>query len=211
MAEAAALARDLINTPSNDIGPEQLAQAAQALATRFGATFNCIVGDDHWPRTIRPSTRSAAPALVRPGWSICLGGGAPKVTLVGKGVCFDTGGLDMKPAGGMLLMKKDMGGAAMMLGAGAADHGREAAGAAAGAVPVVENSVSGNAMRPGDIVNTRKGLTVEIGNTDAEGRLILSDALAEARGEAGRADRHRHPDRRGAGGAGPGIAGGLLR
>ena len=182
MAEAAALARDLINTPSNDMGPEELAQAAQHLAKRFGANFNCIVGDDltrqNFPLIHAVGMASSrAPRLIDLTWGDPA---HPKVTLVGKGVCFDTGGLDLKPSSGMLIMKKDMGGAAnvlalalMVMDAGLKVRLRVL-------IPAVENAVAGNAFRPLDIFPSRKGLTVEIGNTDAEGRLVLADALALA-------------------------------
>ncbi len=182
MAEAAALARDLINTPSNDMGPEELAQAAQALATRYGATFNCIVGDEllkqNFPLIYAVGMASTrAPRLIDLSWG---DPSHPKVTLVGKGVCFDTGGLDLKPSSGMLIMKKDMGGAAnvlalaqMVMDAGLKVRLRVL-------IPAVENAVAGNAFRPLDIFKSRKGPTVEIGNTDAEGRLVLADALALA-------------------------------
>jgi leucyl aminopeptidase len=181
-AEAVTLARDLINTPSNDMGPEQLAQAAEALAQRFGASFGCIVGDDLLRQNFplihavgMASTR--APRLIDLTWGDPA---HPKVTLVGKGVCFDTGGLDLKPSSGMLIMKKDMGGAAnvlalalMVMSAGLKLRLRVL-------IPAVENAVAGNAMRPLDVFPSRKGPTVEIGNTDAEGRLVLADALALA-------------------------------
>jgi leucyl aminopeptidase len=181
-AEAVALARDLINTPANDMGPEQLAQAAQALAQRFGAQFNCIIGDElkeqNFPLIHAVGMASArAPRLIDLTWGDPA---HPKVTLVGKGVCFDSGGLDLKPASGMLNMKKDMGGAAsvlalalMVMDAGLKLRLRVL-------IPAVENAVAGNAFRPLDIFPSRKGPTVEIGNTDAEGRLILADALAFA-------------------------------
>ena len=179
------LARDLINTPASDLGPEELADAAVQVAERAGAKCKVIVGDEllakNYP-TIhavgRASTR--APRLVDLRWGDKA---APKVTLVGKGVCFDTGGLDLKPSSGMKMMKKDMGGAAIMLGLAQAIMRAEQPVRLRLLLPCVENSVSGNAMRPLDIVKTRKGLTVEIGNTDAEGRLILCDALAEASSE----------------------------
>jgi leucyl aminopeptidase len=182
MAEAAALARDLINTPSNDMGPEQLAQAAQLLAKRFGADFSCIVGDEllrqNFPLIHAVGMASPrAPRLIDLTWG---DPSHPKVTLVGKGVCFDTGGLDLKPSGSMLIMKKDMGGAAnvlalalMVMDAGLKLRLRVL-------IPAVENAVAGNAFRPLDIFPSRKGLSVEIGNTDAEGRLVLADALALA-------------------------------
>jgi leucyl aminopeptidase len=176
------LARDLVNTPAGDMGPEELAAAAVQVAEKAGACHRVIVGDallaENYP-TIhavgRASTR--APRLVDIVWGEP---GAPKVTLVGKGVCFDSGGLDLKPASGMRLMKKDMGGAAIVLGLAQAIIDAKLGVRLRVLLPCVENSVSGNAMRPMDVIRTRKGLTVEIGNTDAEGRLILCDALAEA-------------------------------
>ncbi|RED30595.1 leucyl aminopeptidase [Rhodopseudomonas thermotolerans] len=182
VADAAALARDLINTPSNDMGPAELADAAQALAMRFGATFSTIVGDDLVTRNF-PLIHAVGMASVRAPRLIefCWGDPAhPKVTLVGKGVCFDTGGLDLKPSGAMLIMKKDMGGAANVLALAAMimDAGLKLR--LRVLIPAVENSVAGNAMRPLDIFASRKGPTVEIGNTDAEGRLVLADALAYA-------------------------------
>jgi leucyl aminopeptidase len=181
MAEAATLARDLINTPSNDMGPEELAQAARELATRHGASFACVTGDElarDFPLIHAVGMASSrAPRLIDIGWGDVA---HPKVTLVGKGVCFDTGGLDLKPSSGMLIMKKDMGGAAnvlalaqMVMDAGLKVRLRVL-------IPAVENAVAGNAFRPLDIFKSRKGLTVEIGNTDAEGRLVLADALALA-------------------------------
>ncbi len=182
LARAVFLARDLANTPAGDLGPEELAQAAISVAEEAGACHRVIVGDallaENYP-TIhavgRASTRP--PRLVDIVWGDPA---APKVTLVGKGVCFDTGGLDLKTASGMRLMKKDMAGAAIMLGLAQAIMDAKLPVRLRVLLPCVENSVSGNAMRPLDIVRTRKGLTVEIGNTDAEGRLILCDALAEA-------------------------------
>ena len=182
MAEAAALARDLINTPSNDMGPEELAQAAQALATRFGATFNCIVGDElvkqNFPLIHAVGMASPrAPRLIDLNWGDPAN---PKVTLVGKGVCFDTGGLDLKPSSGMLIMKKDMGGAANVLALAQMVMDAKLKVRLRVLIPAVENAVAGNAFRPLDIFKSRKGPTVEIGNTDAEGRLVLADALALA-------------------------------
>ncbi len=182
IAGAVFLARDLINTPAGDLGPEELATAAVRVAEAAGACHRVIVGDallaENYP-TIhavgRASTR--APRLVDISWGEPS---APKITLVGKGVCFDSGGLDLKTAAGMRLMKKDMGGAAVMLGLAQAVMDAKLPVRLRVLLPCVENSVSGNAMRPMDVVRTRKGLTVEIGNTDAEGRLILCDALAEA-------------------------------
>jgi leucyl aminopeptidase len=182
MTEAATLARDLINTPSNDMGPAELAQAAEQLAARFGASFNCIVGDDLVKQNFplihavgMASTR--APRLIDLGWGDPA---HPKVTLVGKGVCFDTGGLDLKPSGGMLIMKKDMGGAANVLALAQMVMDAKLKVRLRVLIPAVENAVAGNAFRPLDIFKSRKGPTVEIGNTDAEGRLVLADALALA-------------------------------
>src|SRR3954454_20171976 len=182
MAEAAALARDLINTPSNDMGPEELAQAAQALATRFGATFNCIVGDElvkhNFPLIHAAGMASPrAPRLIDLSWGDSA---HPKVTLVGKGVCFDTGGLDLKPSSVMLIMKKDMGGAANVLALAQMLMDAKLKVRLRVLIPAVENAVAGNAFRPLDIFKSRKGPTFEIGNTDAEGRLVLADALALA-------------------------------
>src|SRR5271170_1879876 len=186
LASGVFLARDLVNTPAGDLGPEELAAAAVQVAETAGACHRVIVGDEllaeNYP-TIhavgRASTR--APRLVDIVWGEPA---APKVTLVGKGVCFDSGGLDLKTASGMRMMKKDMGGAAIVLGLAQAIMDAKLPVRLRVLLPCVENSVSGNAMRPMDIVRTRKGLTVEIGNTDAEGRLILCDALAEASTEA---------------------------
>jgi len=182
MTEAATLARDLINTPSNDMGPEELAQAAEELAKRFGADFDCIVGDE-LPRQNFPLIHAVGMASPRAARLIDFTWGDPshpKVTLVGKGVCFDTGGLDLKPSSGMLIMKKDMGGAANVLAAAMMVMGAKLKVRLRVLIPAVENAVAGNAFRPLDIFTSRKGLTVEIGNTDAEGRLVLADALALA-------------------------------
>ena len=182
IVEGVSLARDLINTPANDMGPADLEGAARALAARHGASVRSIVGDDlleeNFP-LIHAVGRAAdrAPRLIDLRWG---DDAAPKVTLVGKGVCFDTGGLDIKPEAGMLNMKKDMGGAACLL---ALAHMLMARGAKLRLrvlIPAVENSISGAAFRPRDVYRSRKGITVEIGNTDAEGRLILADALALA-------------------------------
>jgi leucyl aminopeptidase len=182
LARAAFLARDLTNTPAGDLGPEELAQAAVRVAEEGGACHRVIVGDDLLGENY-PTIHAVGRASTRPPRLVDLVWGdpaAPKVTLVGKGVCFDTGGLDLKPASGMRLMKKDMGGAAIVLGLAQAIMDARLPVRLRVLLPCVENSVSGNAMRPTDIIRTRKGLTVEIGNTDAEGRLILCDALAEA-------------------------------
>lgn len=181
-AEAAALARDLINTPSNDMGPAELETAARRVADRHGAQFTCIIGDDLLAQNFplihavgMASTR--APRLIELAWGDPT---HPKVTLVGKGVCFDTGGLDLKPSSGMLLMKKDMGGAANILALAQMVMDAQLKLRLRVLIPAVENAVAGNAFRPLDVFTSRKGITVEIGNTDAEGRLILADALAFA-------------------------------
>jgi leucyl aminopeptidase len=182
LARAVFLARDLANTPAGDLGPTELAAEAVRVAKAAGAKHRVIVGDEllteNYP-TIHAVGRAAAqpPRLVDIVWGKAS---APKVTLVGKGVCFDTGGLDLKTASGMRLMKKDMAGSAIVLGLAQAIMDANLPVRLRVLLPVVENAVAGNAMHPMDIVRTRKGLTVEIGNTDAEGRLILCDALAEA-------------------------------
>jgi leucyl aminopeptidase len=176
------LGRDLINTPAGDLGPQELEDAARALAGRHGARIASIVGDDLTTRNF-PMIHAVGRASTRPPRLIDLTWGradAPRVTLVGKGICFDTGGLDIKPASAMLLMKKDMGGAAAalalahMIMASALDVRLRVL------IPAAENSIAGNAFRPGDVLMSRAGKTVEIGNTDAEGRLVLADALALA-------------------------------
>lgn len=186
LARAVGLARDLVNTPANDMGPEDLEAVAAEVAREGGAAFTVIVGDalldEGYPMIHAVGRGSArAPRLIDMRWGP---EDAPRVTLVGKGVCFDSGGLDLKSAEGMRNMKKDMGGAAAMLGlAGAVmDAGLNLR--LRVLIPAVENSVSGDAYRPGDIIPTRAGISVEIGNTDAEGRLVLCDALAEADAEA---------------------------
>jgi leucyl aminopeptidase len=182
LGDGLALARDLINTPAEDLGPAELAGAARALAERHGATIEVIPADELLARNY-PMIHAVGRASTRPPCLIDIRWGDPahpKVTLVGKGVCFDSGGLDIKPASAMKLMKKDMGGAATVLGLA---HAVMATGLPIRLrvlVPAVENAVAGNAFRPMDVFRTRKGLTVEIGDTDAEGRLILADALAEA-------------------------------
>lgn len=182
MAQAAALARDLINTPSNDMGPEELAQAARELADRYGAMYSCIIGEDllkqNFPLIHAVGMASIrAPRLIDITWG---NASDPKITLVGKGVCFDTGGLDLKPSSSMLIMKKDMGGAANVLALAQMIMDAKLKVRLRVLIPAVENSVAGNAFRPLDIFRSRKGLNVEIGNTDAEGRLVLADALALA-------------------------------
>ncbi len=179
---AQALVRDLINTPTENMGPAELAGAAQDLARSFGAGFRQIEGDrllaENFP-AVHVVGRAAerAPRLIELTWGDSQ---APLLALVGKGVCFDTGGLNLKPAAGMLLMKKDMGGAAHVLALARLVMENRLPVRLLVLVPAVENAVAGNAYRPGDVIPTRKGLSVEIGNTDAEGRVILSDALAYA-------------------------------
>ncbi|HEX2113272.1 MAG TPA: leucyl aminopeptidase family protein [Alphaproteobacteria bacterium] len=181
-ARAAALVRDLVNTPAEDMGPAELAKAAAAMARRLGMTTRVIEGEALLEKNFplihavgRASQR--APRLIDLAWGKAA---HPKVTLVGKGVCFDTGGLDIKSDAGMKLMKKDMGGAAHALGLAQMIVEAKLPVRLRVLVPAVENAVAGNALRPLDVVKSRKGLTVEIGNTDAEGRLILADALTEA-------------------------------
>ena len=185
VARGVFLARDLINTPAEDMGPGHLADAAQALAKAHGAKISIIEGDELL-RQNYPAIHIVGRASHREPRLIDLRWGdekAPRVTLVGKGVCFDTGGLDLKAKDGMLQMKKDMGGAAVMLGLAATLMSAGANIRLRLLIPAVENSVAGNAYRPLDIVRTRAGKTVEVGNTDAEGRLVLCDALAEADSE----------------------------
>lgn len=182
LAAGVALVRDLVNTPPNDMMPEHLSEAARGLADQFGANFSELVGEqlltENYP-TIHAVGRASvhAPRLLDLRWGNTE---HPKVTLVGKGVCFDSGGLDIKPAAGMRYMKKDMGGAAHVLGLAQMIMSLDLPVNLRVLIPAVENAVSGNAFRPGDVLKTRKGLTVEIDNTDAEGRLVLCDALAEA-------------------------------
>jgi len=186
IAEGVTLARDLINTPANDLGPVELEEAVRALAARHGASLRAIVGDDllaeNFP-LIHAVGRAAsrAPRLIDFTWGDA---GKPKITLVGKGVCFDTGGLDIKSEGAMLIMKKDMGGAACTLALAHMVMDRRLPVRLRVLIPAVENAISGSAFRPLDVYRSRKGITVEIGNTDAEGRLILADALALADEEA---------------------------
>jgi leucyl aminopeptidase len=179
IAESLFLARDLINTPANDMGPAELEAAARALARKHGAKIAVTSGAalaKNYPLIAAVGAGSPRAArLIELSW-----GKGPLVTLVGKGVCFDTGGLDLKPSAAMLTMKKDMGGAASVLAVAGMVMGAKLGLRLRVLIPAVENSVSGAAMRPGDVFTSRKGLTVEIGNTDAEGRLILADALADA-------------------------------
>ena len=179
---ATSLARDLINTPANDLNPETLANAAVELARRYRCRHRQVIGEsllaEKLPAIHAVGRASAvAPRLVDMEWGDAS---HPKVTLVGKGVCFDTGGLDIKPGASMLLMKKDMGGAAVTLALAQLVMEAKLPVRLRVLIPAVENSISANAYRPSDVLATRKGLSVEVGNTDAEGRLILCDALALA-------------------------------
>ncbi len=182
--QAVFLVRDLINMPASDLGPKQLAAAAGRLAGDHGAEFEETVGAELLEKRFpaihavgRASARDRAPRLIDFVWGDA---GDPKVTLVGKGVCFDTGGLDLKPSSAMKLMKKDMGGAANVLGLAHMIMAARLPVRLRVLIPAVENSLSATSLRPLDVIATRKGLTVEIGNTDAEGRVILADALAAA-------------------------------
>jgi leucyl aminopeptidase len=182
------MARDWINTPAADFGPAELAAAAQHVAERHGAQFKAWVGEEllaaNFPAIHAVGRASvSAPRLVELRWSAQGNDELPLLTLVGKGVCFDTGGLDIKTGAGMALMKKDMGGAAIALGLANLIMATGLRVRLRLLIPAVENSIGGNAYRPGDVLGTRKGLTVEVGNTDAEGRLVLCDALALADAE----------------------------
>jgi leucyl aminopeptidase len=184
--DGVALARDLINTPASDLGPAELAEAALKLFAGHGGRVRLVEGeallDEGFPMVHAVGRASdRAPCLVDAVWG---DEAHPKVTLVGKGVVFDTGGLDIKPSSGMALMKKDMGGAASVLALASMIMAAALPVRLRVIVPAVENAISGSAFRPGDILASRKGITVEIGNTDAEGRLILADALALADEEA---------------------------
>lgn len=185
MVGAARLTRDLVNAPANELGPAEVAAAVRRVGERYGATVTVIEGEaleQGFPLIHAVGAASPrAPRLVDLKWGP---EDAPKVTLVGKGVVFDTGGLDIKPASAMLLMKKDMGGAAHALGLAQMIMDAALPVRLRLLIPTVENAISGNAFRPGDVFKSRKGLSVEIGNTDAEGRLILADALALADEEA---------------------------
>ena len=186
LAAAVGLVRDLVNTPANDMGPVELEAAARAVAEAGGARVETVSGDALL-KAGYPMIHAVGRASVRAPRLIDLHWGeaeAPKLTLVGKGVCFDSGGLDLKTADGMRLMKKDMGGAAHVLALAQAIMDAKLGVRLRVLVPAVDNAVSGAAFRPGDVVATRAGKTVEIGNTDAEGRLVLADALAEADSEA---------------------------
>ena len=183
IAHACALARDMVNTPANDMGPLQIETIAREIAGRYGAGIEVVAGEAlreaGYPAVYavgRSAEAARAPRMIELSW----GSEGPLVAIVGKGVVFDTGGLDIKPSSSMRLMKKDMGGGAhaLALGRMVMDAGLKLR--LVVLVPAVENAVSAEAMRPGDVISTRKGLTIEIGNTDAEGRLILADALARA-------------------------------
>lgn len=183
LAEATALVRDLINTPSADMGPPDLQATAEAMAKEFHASLTVVRGDDleaGYPMIHavgRAAQKEFAPRLIELRWGNAK---HPRIAIVGKGVCFDSGGLDIKPSSGMRLMKKDMGGAAHALALAKLIMAARLPVQLHLLIPAVENAIGGNAFRPGDILKSRKGLTVEIGNTDAEGRLILADALTKA-------------------------------
>lgn len=185
VVKAVTLTRDLVNVPANEMGPAELEAAARMLAAAHAAQVSVVDGERlarEFPLVHAVGAASArAPRLIDLRWGPAE---APRVTIVGKGVCFDSGGLDLKPASAMALMKKDMGGAASALGFADLVMGAKLDVRLRIIIPAVENSVSGSAFRPGDVLKSRKGLTVEIGNTDAEGRLVLADALALADEEA---------------------------
>jgi leucyl aminopeptidase len=186
--ESLRMARDWINTPTADLGPVEFAAAARRLAERHRASYQEWVGEDllaaNFPAIHAVGRASSeAPRLVELRWAPRTGESYPRLTLVGKGVCFDSGGLDIKTGSGMALMKKDMGGAAVALALAHMLMSVQIRAQLRVLVPMVENAISGNAYRPGDVLKTRKGLTVEVGNTDAEGRLVLCDALALADAE----------------------------
>ena len=183
IVHACALARDMINTPANDMGPLQVETIAREIAEAYGAHLSVVTGDElheaNYPAVHavgRAAAASRAPRFIELHW----GEAGPLVAIAGKGVVFDSGGLDIKSTAGMRLMKKDMGGAALALALGRMLMDAALPIRLVLLLPVVENAISGDAMRPGDVIATRKGLSVEIGNTDAEGRLILADALARA-------------------------------
>ena len=184
LAHACALCRDMVNTPANDMGPLQIETIAGEIAEKYGATLSVVRGDDllreNYPAVHavgRAAVDARAPRMIEIAWG---DPSHPVLALVGKGVVFDTGGLDIKPSSGMRLMKKDMGGAAHALALGRMVMEARLPVRLVILTPVVENAIAGDAMRPGDVLATRAGLTVEVGNTDAEGRLILADALTRA-------------------------------
>ena len=179
LADAAYLARDLVNTPANDLGPDAFEREIRAFAGRHKMKVKAVIGDEllkqNFPMIHAVGRAGAeAPRLMDLTWGKA---GDPKITLVGKGVTFDTGGLDIKPSAGMLLMKKDMGGAANVLGLAHAIMDAKLKVRLRVLIPIVENAIAGDAFRPGDVLPSRSGQTVEIGNTDAEGRLILGLSL----------------------------------
>jgi leucyl aminopeptidase len=174
----------MVNTPANDMGPRQIASIAHEIAELYGAAFQVTVGeallDENYPAVHavgRAAVAERAPRMIEITWGQ---EGRPLVAIVGKGVVFDTGGLDIKPSASMRLMKKDMGGAAHALALGRMVMAANLPVRLVVLVPAVENAIAGDAMRPGDVLASRKGLSIEVGNTDAEGRLILADALARA-------------------------------
>jgi len=183
-----ALARDMINTPANDMGPRQIETIAREIAEAHAASIEVVEGEAlleaGYPAVHavgRAAAGERAPRMIELSWAgTGVGAEAPRLVLIGKGVVFDTGGLDIKSSAGMRLMKKDMGGAAHALALARMVMGADLPVRLSVLLPVVENAISGDAMRPGDVIATRKGLTIEVGNTDAEGRLILADALARA-------------------------------
>jgi leucyl aminopeptidase len=184
VSHACALARDMINTPAADMGARQIETIAREVAEAFGASVAVVVGDDligaNYPAVHavgRAATPERAPRMIELSWGEA---DHPQVALIGKGVVFDTGGLDIKPSAGMRWMKKDMGGAAHALALGRMAMAAKLPIRLTVLLPVAENAISGDAMRPGDVLASRKGLSIEVGNTDAEGRLILADALARA-------------------------------
>ncbi len=183
LAEATALVRDLVNTPAADMGPSELAKEAENVAKRYDATLTITKGDaleTGYPlihAVGRAADKNHAPRLIEIEWG---NPAHPRIAIIGKGVSFDSGGLDIKPAGGMRLMKKDMGGAAHALALAQLVMAHRLPVRLHMLIPAVENAISGNAFRPGDIIKSRSGLTVEIDNTDAEGRLILADAITKA-------------------------------
>ncbi|PXA92674.1 aminopeptidase [Caulobacter sp. D4A] len=184
IAHACALARDMVNSPANAMGPRQIETIAREIAEQFGASFSVVTGDDllteGYP-AVHAVGRAAVPERAPRMLELQWGDEAhPVVALVGKGVVFDTGGLDIKPSAGMRLMKKDMGGAAHALALARMVMAARLPVRLIVLVPVVENAIAGDAMRPGDVLDSRAGLTIEVGNTDAEGRLILADALTRA-------------------------------
>lgn len=182
MAESIALSRDLITTPAEDLGPAELAKAIQKLGKKYKANVSQIIGDKLLEKNY-PAIHRVGRASPRKSRLVDLKWGNPKhpkVTLVGKGVCYDTGGLDIKPSSGMFMMRKDMGGAAVAIGVAQMIMARKLPVRLRLLIPTVDNAIDGNAYRSSDVIKMRNGLTVEVGNTDAEGRLILADAMAEA-------------------------------